>query len=59
MSKKNAWNNLQVAERAMNALKRIFEEKEMAWTESCIEREQLLFEEEPDWEAKQHCWDEN
>ena len=39
MIKRSAWNNLQVAERAMNALKENFEEKEMVWARSCIKRD--------------------
>ena len=59
MIKRNAWNDLQVAERVMNALKESFEEKEMAWARLCIKRGQLLFEEEPDWEVKKQYWDNN
>ena len=59
MIRKNAWNDLQAAERAMNALKKVFKKEEMAWAKACIKRGQLLFEREPDWEAKKQCWDSN
>ena len=52
-SKRKTWNSLQAAEKAMEALKEVFEEKEMIWARSCIKRGRLLYEEDLEGEVKE------
>lgn len=50
-TKSRAWKDLQAAERAMNALKVVYEEKETVWAKACIDRGELLMKKERNMDA--------
>ena len=54
MRKESAWENLQAVERVYRVLR-----EETAWARACIKKGQLLFKEEPGWEAERDQQDNN
>ena len=59
MRKKNAWGNLQSVEKVHRVLKEAYEKEKTAWARVCIKKGQLLFKEEPGWEAERDQGDNN